>query len=774
MSDATHLTNFSGDKKLHPVYISIGNISSEFRLKQSARATQLLAMLPIPPKKPDSVTQTQWDRDADRVRQVRYESLHLILDDFCDATITDGATLLCGDGHYRSIYMRISSWIADFPEHCDLAGIQRNRCPWCEVPHHELGKHTTEYKSRTNKPPCKRNHQRYAQFVDEALSPTPERSSSESSSSFRDRINDHRAKTANLRADLKDVGVLPIRNALWNLHDCDLTVLPKPDKLHTIYLGLVEKHLMEWITAMLSKHGRLERFIALSKRVPAYLDLTAPKRSYQEVTQWNGKEIKNMSRYLYATLAATLSEPAPKSYERQHFTEVLQATKSLLEVAMYMEYDSHDEETMGYLDDAIRTFFVQKKAFLPYRAGKNSAALANDERVRLIQQRDAEIQEAKKRGATATEIKRITTEYKDTIRINVDKVLEEDSHFNFPKIHMLLHVVQSVRMFGTLGQHNSNISETAHKESKEGFRRSNRTGEWTQQILNRSARREAFALRQNWLAWYNNRQHPPEPHPFPPVIQEGIKPPPPLLVGLRKPTEKRGDTPIRTMYEVIESAAVPGFKEAFKVYVEAALNQRFQDNIHLRAPASLFHGIQLYTPLLSNGGWGRQKIRCSPNRDWYNAGERGDWAWIQVNPTDSRRSRAARSAPSTGSSMNALFGRLPVRIRCIFRVQMVNNRGNANTYDLVLCEVPMAVRSGEPDSRTGLVSLCRPDMMGPSVSGSNEFRGYVNEYGANLKVFGAVVIDGAAHCIPLQDSGAEWSWLVNPHIDLATWNLVYR
>jgi hypothetical protein len=32
--------------------------------------------------------------------------------------------------------------------------------------------------------------------------------------------------------------------------------------------------------------------------VPAYHDLTPKKKSYEEVSQWNGKEIKKMSWYL--------------------------------------------------------------------------------------------------------------------------------------------------------------------------------------------------------------------------------------------------------------------------------------------------------------------------------------------------------------------------------------------------------------------------------------------------------------------------------------------
>ncbi|KAG0632570.1 hypothetical protein HOY80DRAFT_863978, partial [Tuber brumale] len=49
-SDVTFLTNFSGDKKAWPIYLTIGNILSKMRNKSSKHASVLLALLPVPPK----------------------------------------------------------------------------------------------------------------------------------------------------------------------------------------------------------------------------------------------------------------------------------------------------------------------------------------------------------------------------------------------------------------------------------------------------------------------------------------------------------------------------------------------------------------------------------------------------------------------------------------------------------------------------------------------------------------------------------------------------
>jgi len=48
MSDGTHLSNFAGDKKEWPVYMTIGNLSSKIRQMPSTHTVVLVALLLIP------------------------------------------------------------------------------------------------------------------------------------------------------------------------------------------------------------------------------------------------------------------------------------------------------------------------------------------------------------------------------------------------------------------------------------------------------------------------------------------------------------------------------------------------------------------------------------------------------------------------------------------------------------------------------------------------------------------------------------------------------
>jgi len=50
MSDGTHLSNFAGDKKEWPVYMTIGNLSSKICQMPSTHSVVMVALLPIPTK----------------------------------------------------------------------------------------------------------------------------------------------------------------------------------------------------------------------------------------------------------------------------------------------------------------------------------------------------------------------------------------------------------------------------------------------------------------------------------------------------------------------------------------------------------------------------------------------------------------------------------------------------------------------------------------------------------------------------------------------------
>ena len=51
---------------------------------------------------------------------------------------------------------------------------------------------------------------------------------------------------------------------------------------------------MEWIQGFLDKHNWLDDFDRVWKSILPYPGITIPKKAYQEVIQWQDKEIWNL------------------------------------------------------------------------------------------------------------------------------------------------------------------------------------------------------------------------------------------------------------------------------------------------------------------------------------------------------------------------------------------------------------------------------------------------------------------------------------------------
>jgi hypothetical protein len=65
-------------------------------------------------------------------------------------------------------------------------------------------------------------------------------------------------------------------------------------------------HLQKWIVHFMKTHKRLDKYNAIWLSVPAYHDLTPKTKSYQEVSQSNGKEMKEMIWYLLGVVTQSV------------------------------------------------------------------------------------------------------------------------------------------------------------------------------------------------------------------------------------------------------------------------------------------------------------------------------------------------------------------------------------------------------------------------------------------------------------------------------------
>jgi hypothetical protein len=142
-SDKTHLTNFTGDKAMHPVYISIGNIKKDVRRKKNSRAWMLLAMLPI-----SKFPMTEFTEGATKMEKTRTPGIlrtcmfHLCMRTALEPLRKDRQRYhLClgPDGQHRACVPILLGWIADLEEQLMICGVQNYSCPVCMAGYSDLG-----------------------------------------------------------------------------------------------------------------------------------------------------------------------------------------------------------------------------------------------------------------------------------------------------------------------------------------------------------------------------------------------------------------------------------------------------------------------------------------------------------------------------------------------------------------------------------------------------------------------------------------------------------
>jgi len=412
MSDRTHLSNFAGDKKKSPVYMTIGNLASKLCHMPSTHSVILVALLPIaiknrnvPQKRLDEQRQTNQEVLNEVLRRVH----HPLIFKQNPSAESGYYNVLCAHGNFRRCKPVLATWLADCPEYSDLHHLEQHVCFWCEYPKNKLGDYV---------PPDKQ-HPRLDHNLSRTLS---------------------NANTKAATADLSSRHVHRGFNVFQHI-SCIVSDLPKPDLLYTMQIGMLD-HLQKWIFHFMKTHERLDKYNAIWLSVPAYHDPTPKTKSYEEVSQWNRKKMEEMSRYLLGVVTQSLRGGSPT--QRPILNRAIECTLVLLEFYMYAEYKSHDDATLSYMEDALCRFHTFKDVFLLGRAGKKAKAKAKALRTELVKKRKVD-EETNIETWTPSKKRREMNTWRNYISHKVDVSKELDADFNFPKIHLISHWVEQIR-----------------------------------------------------------------------------------------------------------------------------------------------------------------------------------------------------------------------------------------------------------------------------------------------------------------------------------------
>ncbi|KAI8940000.1 hypothetical protein NX059_003723 [Plenodomus lindquistii] len=255
----------------------------------------------------------------------------------------EGEEMVCADGRMRRCFPVLCGIIADYQEQTLITGVKSNQhCTICKVPPNERGDLTgTRWPFRTHADTKLQIRRQIAQ-----------------------NIHPNKAEWVH------DMECFAWHHEHFNVHEGMLV-----DTLHQLLKGLV-MYTVKWIQQLVgdtipkrrvAKDGRAtlrdkggrsqldQRF----RDVPSYTALRRFSRvDFSKITQWTGDEQKAIVQQLVAVVTPILCEHEPYAV---HFT------KAVCDFVTIAQYRSHDDDTLTYLDDALKRIDALKHVFESFR-----------------------------------------------------------------------------------------------------------------------------------------------------------------------------------------------------------------------------------------------------------------------------------------------------------------------------------------------------------------------------------------------------------------------
>ena len=174
-----------------------------------------------------------------------------------------------------------------------------------------------------------------------------------------------------------------------------------------------------------------------------------------------------------AALRQKTNTPRPTAGQEQDFRKAITCMQYLTDFALLSRYRSHTDSTIGYMQEYLQQFYRTKDVFLRYRASKVAKAKANIVPKELMAQTTARRLKENANRRTAAQKACALAEDREERAYIVNQALAEYSHFNFPKIYLLMHWSHQISQYGSLPQFSTEICEASHKLLKKAYRRSN-------------------------------------------------------------------------------------------------------------------------------------------------------------------------------------------------------------------------------------------------------------------------------------------------------------
>jgi len=209
------------------------------------------------------------------------------------------------------------------------------------------------------------------------------------------------------------------------------------------------------------KHKRQQAFDGAWKEIPPYSGFSVQKKTYREITQWQGKEMSNIGCCISAILASALRNPDSSQY--QDFKSALKCVSALVDFTLMAQYRSHTPDTLSYMESYLQTFHRTKVIFLEFRTSQATRTQGNHQD-RELRELKAD-QQAKEVGhRTVINRRRLADQERVERSDRRADLIWPENHFNFIKMHYLTHFASRVRHFGYISMYSTEIGELADKD----------------------------------------------------------------------------------------------------------------------------------------------------------------------------------------------------------------------------------------------------------------------------------------------------------------------
>jgi len=300
---------------------------------------------------------------------------------------------------------------------------------------------------------------------------------------------------ANIKAGNAEIS---LRHVHWEFNvfrhiPCIVRDLPNTNLVHTMQISMTD-HLQKWNFPFMKTHERLDKYNAIWLSVPAYHDITPKTKSTEEVSQWNGKEMKEMSQYQLGVVTQALQGGSPAQHPISNCP--IECTRALLEFYMYARYKSHNDATLCHMEVALHRFHTFKDVFLLGRAGKRAKAKSNTLRTQLMKKRTVD-KETNPETWTASKKRREMNAWREYISHEIDVSKELDADFPLPMIHLMSPWVEQICWYGAFQQYSADRHEQARKTNfKDGWNASNHTVNYLPQVITFQRRILFFVIRE--------------------------------------------------------------------------------------------------------------------------------------------------------------------------------------------------------------------------------------------------------------------------------------